>query len=566
MSRRGIALLLALTLSAGLLTGCGGDSAGEADSTQGFGTEIEAAASGAQELGSQAESSTTGSFSMPYSESYGWEVYSCRSMENRAVMQLIYESLFVMDNQFEPEPLLCQEYTVSDDGLTYTLMLREVKFSSGKTLTADDVLYSMGQAAQSDLYAGRFSEISAYYMSDTKTVIVELEQPNERLPCLLDFPIIPAAGGTNAPAGTGPFVRTDSVLTVNTQWWQGPENLNFQSVTLYASGSAEDTRDNFEIDNVHFVYNDPTASTAATFHCDYELWNSRSTVMQYIGFNFNSEMFDDPDTRAALSHAIDRTSIAESVYHNFADAASLPVPPASSLYNEELAQKYAFTSADAAMEELAKTDSFQLPKEALASGVSPSPEAEAVVSSSPEVADQEDKDTEEADPEASPTTSEKADELAYNSITLLVQSGNLYRETAAKETAEDLTEAGFTVTLKSYDQEEFEAALLSSEWDIYYGEVMLRPDFDLSALLELDGSLNYGSFTGPTELFSLMDSAKENGGNSYDLYEYIMERGYLCPVLFINNAVFTTRGVFTGLNPSPDALFYQISKIHVHQN
>ncbi len=564
MSRRGIALLLALTLMVGLFAGCGGDSASEADSTRGFGTEVDAAVSGAQELGSQAESSTTDSFSMPYNESYGWEVYNCRSMENRAVMQLIYESLFIMDNQFEPEPLLCQEYTVSDDGLTYTLMLREVKFSSGKTLTADDVLYSMGQAAQSDLYAGRFSEISAYYMSDTKTVIVELEQANERLPCLLDFPVIPAAGGTNAPAGTGPFVRTDSVLTVNTQWWQGPETLNFQSVTLYASGSAEDTRDNFEIDNVHFVYNDPTASTAATFHCDYELWNSRSTAMQYIGFNFNSEIFDDPELRAALSHAIDRTSIAESVYHNFADAASLPVPPASSLYDEELAQKYAFTSASAAKEELAKTDSFQIPTETAASDTSPSPETEELVSPAPEVADQE--DTEEADPEASPAAGEKAEEVAYNSITMVVQGGNLYRETAAKETAEDLTEAGFTVTLKSYDKEEFESALLSSEWDIYYGEMILRPDFDLSALLEPDGSLNYGSFTGPSELFYLMDSAKENGGNSYDLYEYIMERGYLCPVLFINNAVFTTRGVFTGLNPTPDALFYQISKIHVNQN
>ncbi len=351
---------------------------------------------------------------------------------------------------------------------------------------------------------------------------------------------------------------------MNTQWWQGPETLNFQSVTLYASGSAEDTRDNFEIDNVHFVYNDPTASTAATFHCDYELWNSRSTAMQYIGFNFNSEIFDDPELRAALSHAIDRTSIAESVYHNFADAASLPVPPASSLYDEELAQKYAFTSASAAKEELAKTDSFQIPTETAASDTSPSPETEELVSPAPEVADQE--DTEEAYPEASPAAGEKAEEVAYNSITMVVQGGNLYRETAAKETAEDLTEAGFTVTLKSYDKEEFESALLSSEWDIYYGEMILRPDFDLSALLEPDGSLNYGSFTGPSELFSLMDSAKENGGNSYDLYEYIMERGYLCPVLFINNAVFTTRGVFTGLNPTPDALFYQISKIHVNQN
>ncbi len=568
MSRRAVGLLLALSLTAGLLTGCGDTAEGGNDSAVGFGTESVSPTPTVQEMASGTERSSTGSFSMPYNEAYGWEVYNCRGMENRAVMQLIYESLFVMNNQFEPEPLLCQEYSVSDDGLTYTLSLRDAKFSSGKDLTAADVVYSMEQAAQSDLYMGRFSDIATYYASDTKTVTVEMYQANDRLPCLLDFPIIPAAGGTNAPVGTGPFVRTNNVLTVNTQWWQGPENLNFQSVTLYASSSAEDTRDNFEIDNIHFVYNNPTSSTAATFHCDYELWNSRSTVMQYIGCNFNSEIFGDRDVRVALSHAIDRVSIAESVYHNFADAASLPVAPASTMYEEELAQKYAFTSSRSAMEELAKTDSFYLPQEKLNPSPSPgaeaaSPSSEAAESPTPEPTEQ---TQEETDPEASPKVSGKVEAVTYNNITMVVKGGNLNREAAAKQAAQNLTDVGFTVNLEVYEGDAFESALLSGNWDIYYGEVTLQPDFDLGPLLNLDGSLNYGSFTGPTELFSLMDSAKENSGNSYDLYQYIMERGYLCPVLFINNAVFTTRGVFTGLDPTPDALFYHISDVHVNQN
>lgn len=147
---------------------------------------------------------------------------------------------------------------------------------------------------------------------------------------------------------------------------------------------------------------------------------------------------------------------------------------------------------------------------------------------------------------------------------MLVMEGNLNREAAAKQVAQYLTDAGFTVTLKSYKRDEFIFNLNNTDWDIYYGEVMLQPDFDLRPLLLPGGSLNYGHFSGPTELFDLMDKAQENSGNRYDLYEFIMERGYLCPVLFINNAVFTTRGVFTGLNPSPDHLFYQISNIHVN--
>lgn len=565
MSRRVLSLLLALGLLAGMLSGCGKETSASAPDSAAFGSETGPDAP-APSAAPDAEPTakvlpTTGSFSMPCNDAFGWDPFACTGMENRAVMQLIYEGLFTMNNQFDAEPMLCSAYTVSDDGMVYTLELRDAKFSSGKELNADDVVYSMEKAALSDLYSGRFDDIAAYYPSGLTTVTIEMIRPNDRLPCLLTFPIIPAAVSTNAPVGTGPFVRNSTVLTLNSHWWQGPSTLNFQSVSLYSSASAEDTRDHFEIDNVHFVYNNPNAATAATYHCDYELWNSRGTVMQYIGFNFEYGVFQDREVRAAITHAIDRASIAESVYHNFADAAALPAAPSSSVYFEDLARRFSFTSSKAAMDELMSTASFYLPEElahpGAAAEVSPSPSPDAEE-------DEEEEDDEDTGAETDGESPDDENVLTYNNITMLVMEGNLNREAAAKQVAQYLTDAGFTVTLKSYKRDEFIFNLNNTDWDIYYGEVMLQPDFDLRPLLLPGGSLNYGHFSGPTELFDLMDKAQENSGNRYDLYEFIMERGYLCPVLFINNAVFTTRGVFTGLNPSPDHLFYQISNIHVN--
>ena len=568
MSRR-MSLLLVLALLVGTFAGCGEKSGSVPQSSASFGIESEIVSPSPDVVpdSSASEGPTTGSFSMPYNDSYGWDPYACTGMENRAVMQLIYEGLFNMNNEFDPEPWLCKSYTVSDDGLVYTLDLVDATFSNGKTLNADDVVYSMEQAAMSELFSDRFDDISSYYASGLTTVTVELSEANDRLPCLLNFPIIPAASSTNSPVGTGPFVRSGDILTLNTQWWQGADTLNFQTVTLYSSASAEDTRDNFEIDNIHFVYNDPSSSTAATFHCDYELWNSRGTVMQYIGFNFNYGIFQDKEVRAAITHAIDRVSIAESVYRNFADAASLPVAPSSSMYNEELAQEFSFTSTKAAMEELLDTASFYLPENFTSPSASPNPNAasEEEDSTLESTAADDATDNTEAD-EEDDTEADEEDTTTYNNITMLVMEGNLNREAAAKQLDQNLTVVGFTVTLKSYAGDEFYYNLNTGEWDIYYGEVVLQPDFDLRPLLSAGGSLNYGGLTGSEEFHSLMASARENSGNRYDLYEYIMEQGYLCPVLFINNAVFTTRGVFTGLNPSPDFLFYQISDIHVNQN
>ena len=56
---------------------------------------------------------------------------------------------------------------------------------------------------------------------------------------------------------------------------------------------------------------------------------------------------------------------------------------------------------------------------------------------------------------------------------------------------------------------------------------------------------------------ALCQFALENGGNSYDLYKRILERGLLCPVLFKTYAVYTTRGAFSNLTPAMDHVLWQ---------
>lgn len=584
MRYRIVSLLLALSLL--LVSGCGEKKKTVTQENGGTFGVNEASVSAELPVDSGMENtvpaiSGTGSFAMPYNANYGWNPFTCKGMENRAVMQLIYEGLFTMNPSFEAEWGLCQDYSVSEDGLRYVLTLRDASFSNGKKLQPLDVTYSMDQAAASELYSSRFSDMT-YYVSGDMEVTVELSSANDRLPCLLTFPIIPSGSGGEAPPGTGPFVRSsDAVLTQNGQWWQGAGTLNFQTVTLFPTASAEDTRDHFEIDNVHFVYNNPSASSAATFHCDYELWNSPGTTMQYIGFNFIDGVFQDQAVRKAVTHAINRNSIVETAYHNFADVAVLPVPPASGMYYEDLVQAYNFTSSTSAMEELTSTASFWLPEERIAAirnhetaaEESESPEEEGVEpeeeANEPPMDEAEPDILEEGTAEEDGAEDEDNDEkkeTTYNNIVFIVKAGNLSRVTAAQEVASYLTQAGFTVELKELETEEYQNALFAGDFDIYYGEVVLKPDFDIQDILLPEGTLSYGGIGEDSKLRSLLDAAMENNGNRYDLYKYILEQGYMCSVLFVNNAVFTTRGVFSGLAPAPDNLFYQISNIQVKQN
>lgn len=568
MSRRPLCGVLAACLVFSQLSGCGDKTVETNSAASSFGIQASAVDSADSALETQATVSS-GTFTMPYNGNYGWNPYTCRGMENQAVMQLIYQGLFTLNQAFDAEPVLCKEYSVSDDGLTYTISLQDAWFSNGNRLTASDVTYSLAQAQESELYSGRFTDIASYETVDSSTVAIYLSTPNDRLPCLLNFPIIPSgATADSAPFGTGPFVRNGDVLTLDHNWWQGAERVSIQSISLYSSSSAEDTRDNFELDNVDLVYNNPLSSTAATFHCDYELWNSPNTVMQFIGFNMTLGVCSSTDIRTAIIRAIDRSTIAESVYHNFADPTVLPVPAVSTMYSEELAQNYAY-DADAALNQLLKSSLFHLPDDD--PRVTDGPGAQRNQNNTSTTTQSEDSaleddalpdDTLDDDTEAQ-ATQDTAEESVYNELTMIVLSGNASRVTAAKLAASQLEDVGFTVTVNTLTEDDFLEALSAGNYDLYYADVCLSPDLDLRPLLTSSGDLNYGGIQSDSVLTSRLDSALENSGNHYDLYAYVMDQGYLCPILFENNAVFTSRGVFSGLNPAPGNLFYGIENITV---
>jgi peptide/nickel transport system substrate-binding protein len=134
------------------------------------------------------------------------------------------------------EPWLAESWRTSDDGLTYTLKLRQAMFSDGVPFTADDVLFSFEVAYDERVHSplkesleagGQPLKVSA---PDRSTVVIQFPVPFAAGLRLLDnLPILPKhklasalAAGTLAEewtpakpldtvAGLGPFVLTEHV-------------------------------------------------------------------------------------------------------------------------------------------------------------------------------------------------------------------------------------------------------------------------------------------------------------------------------------------------------------------
>ena len=167
---------------------------------------------------------------LPYQKDYGLNPYTCTSFTNRAIFSLLYEPLYAMDSQYIAQPVLAADTSISEDGLTTTITLRQgVKFHSGASLTAEDVVYSYTLARDSSYYDGRFRHFTSVAAQGTDTLIIQTDTSYESVALLLDFPIVRKDSGEAAvPDGTGAYrYQSGDVLTAFAQWWGGESPLGY---------------------------------------------------------------------------------------------------------------------------------------------------------------------------------------------------------------------------------------------------------------------------------------------------------------------------------------------------
>ena len=106
----------------------------------------------------------------------------------------IFEPLFAMDENYEPQPVLAESYEVSEDGLEYTIKLREgVKFHNGNEMTADDVVASMNRWIEKSPKANTLIGGSTFEKVDDYTVKMTANQASSDIITVLANPIMFAA-------------------------------------------------------------------------------------------------------------------------------------------------------------------------------------------------------------------------------------------------------------------------------------------------------------------------------------------------------------------------------------
>jgi peptide/nickel transport system substrate-binding protein/oligopeptide transport system substrate-binding protein len=279
-----------------------------------------------------------------------------------------FAGLYTYDADGKPAPACAESYTVSEDGLTYTVKLKEgLKWSDGSDLTAADFEYSWKRAVDPKTaadYEYMFSGFAGYGTDegiqvtavDDTTLEFVLSAPCAYMEDLMAFPTfypvkkeaVEAAADWETNPGAwcqeagfvsnGAYVCTGWSHDTSMTYEKNPYFYNADAVTINKLEfmlSADDTAifAAYNAGNLDFADTVPTDEIAGlqeSKNPEFHIVDELGTY--YVAFNANSELFKDKTPaqaacmREAFSLLIDRDYICENIGQTGQVAANSYIP------------------------------------------------------------------------------------------------------------------------------------------------------------------------------------------------------------------------------------------------
>jgi len=295
---------------------------------------------------------------------------------DRAVDQLIFNSLVKFDSRGIPQSDLAESWGVSKDGTVYNFSLRtDVYWHDGEPFNSQDVLYTIGLLqSQHNLIPedlrNFWAEVEVVALSDIQLQFL-LPEPFAPFLDYLSFGILPEhiLGGLGmdglvdhsfnlAPVGTGPFrfqrliVENDKIAGVvleafDAYFLERPYLDEFIFRYYPSSQDALIAYREGEVEGIGKVHS--SILTDVLSEPDLSVYTTREPLLTMIYLNLNNPevgFLQNPDFRRALLAAINRDAIIEQVFNGQAVQANGPILPGTWAHYNDL-EKVPFNLVEA---------------------------------------------------------------------------------------------------------------------------------------------------------------------------------------------------------------------------
>lgn len=509
-------------------------------------------------------------FSLNSNSNYSFNPLIATNHSNQLVCSLVYENMLEIDENFNVIKNVIIDWTHNDDCTYWEFELdTSHTFHDGTPVTGADLRYSLERAVSAQQrYKGRFASFQGASYTDSK-LYVTLGIGDSQLYSLLDIPII--KNGTypdDYPMGSGPYMyspdHTEPVLDENGE--PIPDKIRYTALVPYEGyvglpvfteitdedgqdgeeqeavqirheqvshpvsiihlkeyTDAQSTLTAFEDSLIDVVINDPSSYTNIGYASTNEIHTYPTTNMHFVVFNEQGVLGKYSNFRYAMNFAFDRNNLVE-LLHGNGVASAIPMYPTCGIFPEELNRNFEF-SLEMVQTVLENAGIKDYDEDGMLEYMSGTPQ--------------------EID------------------LKFIVCSDSSAKTGVVRRFAEDMESIGLKVTVKELSWEDYMTALEEGDFDMYYGEVKLRGNFDLTELLQVRPTLKEGqtttniNFSGSTDEGYmtyinnyLKSNESEREYNYAMLADYVTQNAMLITIGFEKQQIILHRGIIKGVNPN----------------
>jgi glutathione transport system substrate-binding protein len=273
--------------------------------------------------------------------------YDANDTLSQAMAKSFYEGLYGFDKDMKLIPVLAEGYTVSKDGLVYTIKLkRGIKFHDGTDFKADAVKVNLDRVTDPANKLKRYAlygNIAKTEVVDDFTARITLKTPFSPFINQLAHPsgvmISPAAlkqwGSKDIafhPVGTGPFRfvewKTTDYLKVakfDGYWKKGLPKVDSITWKPVAEGGTRASM--LQTGEAHFGAIPYELADVIKARPELEVVTAPSIMIRFLTMNMLQKPFDNPKVREAISHAINRDALVKVAFAGYAEPAQGYAPP-----------------------------------------------------------------------------------------------------------------------------------------------------------------------------------------------------------------------------------------------
>lgn len=473
---------------------------------------------------------------------------------------LVFEGLYKLDNTQQPVPVLAKSSSLSSDGLTLTVYLKDdIIWHDKMPLKADDIVFTINtimDTKNNSIYFKNVQNIESASAKDSKTVLIKLKQHYSFIKNELTFPIIPLHHFLNEkitdkkskanllPIGTGPYcftsydAETGIKFKLNEQWWsaaRADKETDLSSNTNSKSNKYDILLPYISSVEVK-IFKNPNAANAAFQARDIDVMPAEYgefrkyigrtdiTMKRYIGKNYEflsmnlrKGPLSDKRIRNAINNFIDKKQLVATAASGIAVPAEIPIIPSSWVYK-------LLNSNSEQSNDLEKTKALMA-------------QSGYVINSNNKYVKKTTK---------KPLT-----------LKLIVNDDNILRYTVAKEIASQLSKNGINVEIARISWAAVQKNVKAGTYDmaILGYRVSSIPDLSFAyATNEIQSGLNVAGYSNPIVDTYLQNILAQNNfetqkGIYTNLLKTIIEDRPYIGLFFLNESVMYSKNIRGAVNP-----------------